>query len=183
MAHVIVGDYEIEVKNEKKKVKAILRIVILLLVQHVNVCGLSGDAETRGMLCSCCESGAELQPRCIWFLLDTVHNSKFISVQDSTSYSVKLLLLVLFLFIHFFLFCFVRLWFVFFFFLCCVSGGILHLNHEEAGLCMCLNSVYQYIHRTQHFLVRKRCLNLSQEGQEPAESWGLDDPCLALPGC
>lgn len=84
----------------KKKVKAILRIVVLLLVQHVNVCGLSGDAETRGVLCSCCDSGAELQPRCIWFLLDTSHNSKFIRIQDSTSYSVKLLLLVLFLFIH-----------------------------------------------------------------------------------
>lgn len=102
----------------KKKVKAILRIVVLPLVQHVNACGLSGDAETRGVLCSCCDSGAELQPRCIWFLLDTIHNSKFIRVQDSTSYSVKLLLLVLFLFIRvlFFFFCFVCLWVFFVFF-------------------------------------------------------------------
>lgn len=119
MAHVTIGYYDTEAKNEEK-VKTILRTVILSLVQHGSISGTAGDAETRGVLCSCCKSAAELEPGCIWFLLETIHNSELISVQDPTSYSVKLLGIF--------------------------SGGILHLNPEEAVLCLCLNSIYKYVH-------------------------------------
>lgn len=138
VALVTIGDYDTEAKNEEE-VKVILWTVILLLVQHGNVSGTAGDAETRRVLCSWCESTAELKLGCIWFLLETIHNRKLVNVEDPTSYSVKLL-------------------FLFF------SGGILVLNPEEAVLCMCLNSAYKYVHWIQHFVIRKRCINLSQEG-------------------
>ena len=74
MACVTVGDDDIVTKNEEK-VKTILWTVILLLIQYGNVTGTAGNAETRRVLCSCCESVAELETGCIWFLLERIHNN------------------------------------------------------------------------------------------------------------
>lgn len=75
MARVTIGDDDIEARNEEK-VKTKFFTVLLLLVHHGKVSGTAGNAETRGVLCSCCQSAAELEPGCIWFLLETDHNSE-----------------------------------------------------------------------------------------------------------
>lgn len=48
---VSIGDHDIQGKNEEN-VKAMLRIVILLLVLHANFSRMAGDALARGMLSS-----------------------------------------------------------------------------------------------------------------------------------
>lgn len=48
---VTIGDRDIQGKNEEN-VKAILKIVILLLVLHANFSRMAGDALARGMLSS-----------------------------------------------------------------------------------------------------------------------------------
>lgn len=68
MAHVTIGDYDIDDKNSEK-VKTVLWTVCYLTGIHRNVSGVAGDVEARGELCSCCESAAELVSGCIWFLL------------------------------------------------------------------------------------------------------------------